>query len=797
MAADPTDEHTIGFGGQYMFYFSDDTNDTAWNERVNGTVELAATSLEYDYPDIVFFSPEILFRYQIDDDSLVSRICGTEHYAAGVQRDWKDTEWFAAVNDGISTSDLFKSTDDGDSWELIEEFNYLITCIMPDSASNRLYAAGGDDVHISSDNGTNWGNPEPITNGEIQAIDIRPADNEALLLADNGGGVWRSTDSGDEWNQINSGLTNTNATCIKYCPGQSKIALVGTAAGVYRSTNVDDTTPSWAYRMTGVWEDTITTIDFHPTDNSVVYMATKDDGIGSMYVSADTGKCWIGFEPGLDGEIIYDIASDADSNQDSIFIATDEGIYYMYNPVHCGTITSNETWGPGIVIVNGDVTVDSGDTLTIEDSTTVLFTYDFDKEVDGSDTSLPELIIEGTLIAEGTSSDSIIFTSSKEVIGSPGEGDWYGIHFKAGSEGVFEYCAIRYAETGIEMEDTSEVNINHSLIAKSESKGIDNYKGYLYIDSSIVDDNGAYGIYLNRAKAEIDSCVISYHTSYGIYCYADYTGMDTTKILNTLIDNNSGPGEIMTSQYGIYSSKDSIKIDLCNIDGFKQGGIKTYGSDGLFTRNTFKDGNYGIYVDRGGAPDIQYCFFDSTLDTGVRATDGSHPDLGDSSQTDGNNSFIACDDYFIYFDKKGDTNADTLMAQMNWFGSSTPDTTKFYTDYSTRVINWRPCRTSSPKLYIDGVLPSEMILSQNYPNPFNPTTVIEFYLSESRHTKVTIYNILGQEITTPVDRYLESGLNSFVWDGKNARGESVSSGIYFYTIQSGDNFASKKMLLLR
>jgi len=388
VAADPTDEHTIGFGGQYMFYFSDDTNDTAWNERVNGTVELAATSLEYDYPDIVFFSPEILFRYQIDDDSLVSRICGTEHYAAGVQRDWKDTEWFAAVNDGISTSDLFKSTDDGDSWELIEEFNYLITCIMPDSASNRLYAAGGDDVHISSDNGTNWGNPEPITNGEIQAIDIRPADNEALLLADNGGGVWRSTDSGDEWNQINSGLTNTNATCIKYCPGQSKIALVGTAAGVYRSTNVDDTTPSWAYRMTGVWEDTITTIDFHPTDNSVVYMATKDDGIGSMYVSADTGKCWIGFEPGLDGEIIYDIASDADRNQDSIFIATDEGIYYMYNPVHCGTITSNETWGPGIVIVNGDVTVDSGDTLTIEDSTTVLFTYDFDKEVDGSDTSL-------------------------------------------------------------------------------------------------------------------------------------------------------------------------------------------------------------------------------------------------------------------------------------------------------------------------------------------------------------------------------------------------------------------------
>ena len=62
---------------------------------------------------------------------------------------------------------------------------------------------------------------------------------------------------------------------------------------------------------------------------------------------------------------------------------------------------------------------------------------------------------------------------------------------------------------------------------------------------------------------------------------------------------------------------------------------------------------------------------------------------------------------------------------------------------------------------------------------------------------VTIYNILGQKVASPLNDYRESGDHSIIWDGNNESGSPVASGVYFYTIRSGDNFASKKMLLLR
>jgi len=88
-------------------------------------------------------------------------------------------------------------------------------------------------------------------------------------------------------------------------------------------------------------------------------------------------------------------------------------------------------------------------------------------------------------------------------------------------------------------------------------------------------------------------------------------------------------------------------------------------------------------------------------------------------------------------------------------------------------------------------------LNQNYPNPFNPNTIISFSLDQPGKAVVTIYNILGQMAATPLNEYLDAGNHKVIWDGRNSSGSQVSSGVYFYTIQSGDRFDSKKMLLLR
>jgi len=88
-------------------------------------------------------------------------------------------------------------------------------------------------------------------------------------------------------------------------------------------------------------------------------------------------------------------------------------------------------------------------------------------------------------------------------------------------------------------------------------------------------------------------------------------------------------------------------------------------------------------------------------------------------------------------------------------------------------------------------------LNTNYPNPFNPNTNILYSLAEPGYTTITIYNILGQRVTRLVDEYKEAGQHMVIWNGQNSRGQPVSSGIYFYRIESGDFMDSKKMMLLR
>lgn len=93
--------------------------------------------------------------------------------------------------------------------------------------------------------------------------------------------------------------------------------------------------------------------------------------------------------------------------------------------------------------------------------------------------------------------------------------------------------------------------------------------------------------------------------------------------------------------------------------------------------------------------------------------------------------------------------------------------------------------------------PSEFSLSQNYPNPFNPVTNIEFSLPRVAHVRLDIYNIVGQKVRTLVDEEMEPGRYVADWDGKDEKGNSVSSGIYFYRMDAGDFSDIKKMLLVK
>jgi hypothetical protein len=89
-----------------------------------------------------------------------------------------------------------------------------------------------------------------------------------------------------------------------------------------------------------------------------------------------------------------------------------------------------------------------------------------------------------------------------------------------------------------------------------------------------------------------------------------------------------------------------------------------------------------------------------------------------------------------------------------------------------------------------GAVPASFSLEQNFPNPFNPSTTIKFALSEKSNVSLTIYNQLGQKMTTLLNEEREAGYYSFQW---NASG--LPSGVYLYELQT-DNYRSIKKLIL-
>ena len=98
--------------------------------------------------------------------------------------------------------------------------------------------------------------------------------------------------------------------------------------------------------------------------------------------------------------------------------------------------------------------------------------------------------------------------------------------------------------------------------------------------------------------------------------------------------------------------------------------------------------------------------------------------------------------------------------------------------------------------------PTETELLANYPNPFNPETWIPYRLAEDASVTLIIYDGSGQVVCTldvghRIASAYESRSKAVHWDGKNELGESVASGIYFYTLTAGDYSATRKMLILK
>lgn len=89
-------------------------------------------------------------------------------------------------------------------------------------------------------------------------------------------------------------------------------------------------------------------------------------------------------------------------------------------------------------------------------------------------------------------------------------------------------------------------------------------------------------------------------------------------------------------------------------------------------------------------------------------------------------------------------------------------------------------------------VPAEYLLEQNYPNPFNPITNVKFQIPNAGFVKLTVFDVLGREVSTLVNEQLQAGTYEFEWDGSG-----FSSGIYYYNLQTENFSDTRKMVLIK
>lgn len=134
------------------------------------------------------------------------------------------------------------------------------------------------------------------------------------------------------------------------------------------------------------------------------------------------------------------------------------------------------------------------------------------------------------------------------------------------------------------------------------------------------------------------------------------------------------------------------------------------------------------------------------------------------------------------------------------------DTSSNQYSYKKITTEWEPVTTGEIMLRAivdyslasdDDVLPVCTLDANNYPNPFNPETTISYSVPAAGHTSLKVYNLKGQLVRELVNEAREAGQHTVVWNGKDASGKTVSSGIYFYSLTSGGKTVTRKMLLAK
>jgi hypothetical protein len=487
----------------------------------------------------------------------------------------------------------------------------------------------------------------------------------------------------------------------------------------------------------------------------------------------------------------------------------------------------------------GDVTVLPGTDLLVSTE---------DESESGSDHLRVEVGVFGSLEAKGTASKPVKIVSWDGDAEGMSKDDWRGIFVhddSSSASATFEHCIIRNAQKaistnvditvkdctieacellGVSIAGTDSVYIGNSTIRDTEvaginllensvarisdcrienmaAYGVDVYSGAkLYADKTVV-RNCEWGIRVFigdslAAYGDVDSCSINSNNDMGMIVY----GTSGVSMTNCVVDSNEVNAVYCDSSASISMEDNSVAYNAVGIYCNK-------GSDAAVRNNSIMHNGAGIICDDHSDPLVEENVMTSN-GTGVMATNYSNPDLGHtagSPYSAGLNSIHSNSGFYV----ANYTYGMTIRAENNyWAGGGgytycecEPQLRKIFgqVDFCSALCQ-SPQQASSFQI-VGGDkqnLPAVYDLGQNYPNPFNPTTTIDYQVpAPGGPVSISIYNVRGQRVATIVDATKPPGYHKVTWDGRNARGISVASGVYFIQMKATGFVKTKKLLMLK
>jgi hypothetical protein len=750
----------------------------------------------------------------------------------------------------VSGNSLFEGTrhgvymyaNNGTGWKTVNvglsNMSVQSLAVSP-NGPNIFAGTSGDGVYRSTDNGTNWTAVNTgLASGAVTALAVSTERERAtnLYAAISGGGVFRSTDYGTTWTAIDSGLTSTRVSSFAVSPngtGGTDLFAGTSYDGLFRSSNNG---ANWKAFNLGLTSNNVSSLAVSGVN---IFMGT---GFG-VYVSTDDGASWMpltsGVHPGGVSSLVMVPNGTGGSNlfaaatAGGVFLSTNNGTSWtavdsgLTSIVGSLAVSPNAAGGTNLFAgtYGGGVFVSTNDGVTWTAT-------DPDLTFDMTSTNVRALVATpngagGTNLFAGTDDNVELGKTGRNGVFLSTNG---GTSWTATGMTNISVSALAVSPNGAGGTDLLAGTLRGGVFISTNngtSWGAVNVgfprtsydtAAYTPVTALAVSPNGAGGTNLFAGTAG-DGVFISTNngTSWGAVNAGLPRSFDTAAyppVTALAVSPNGAGGTNLfagTASYfpnpanGVYLSTNNgaswtatgLTNGYVNCLAVSPNGV---GGTNLFAGTGGAFGNpaaNGVFLStNNGASwtavstglDSSWVFAFAISPNGASGTNlFAGTSYGVFLSTNNGTSWTPANaglpDYFTAY---GWITAFAVIPN----GSGA---TNLFAATNVNGVWRRPLSEmiNSVRLSL-GEIPAHFTLKQNYPNPFNPSTNIIFELPKSSVVRLSVFDILGREVSVLVNERKDAGVHQVKFDGLN-----LASGVYFYRLQAGDFVQSKKLMILK